>query len=334
MRAFLRVVVASASACFLLGQSMAHHSPVQYEMSEIVEISGTVIEFEFRNPHSYIHVRDSDDAEWMLETSSAVRLSREGWSSELFSPGDEVTVRAHPNANRQKSRLYLNSISKATGESFAILGDRGESPEARSFSVAESLNGIWQVDTENFGELFASFRSHPLTEKARLAQASYDETTDPVADCIAYPTPHLVFVSFIYPMRIDLTGENVVFHHEFFDTKRTVYMDASGHPGDTEYSNQGHSIGRWEGETLVVDTRYFAEHGNPMMADFPSSTEKHVVERYTLSADGSHATADIFIEDPEFLPEPLSYQLILRYAPEEKIQDFECDPEIAKRYTE
>ena len=252
----------------------------------------------------------------------------------MFSTGDEVTFVAHPNSDEQKNRVYLNSITTASGRSINILGGRDEPQEDGTFSIATSLDGVWRVDTENFGELFASFRSHPLTEKARSAQMSYDESTNPVADCVAFPTPHLVFVSFIYPMRIDLSETEVVFHHEFFDTKRIVQMGVENHPDDTVPSNQGHSIGYWEGESLVVDTRYFSEHDNPMMADFPSSVQKHVIERYTLSADGTYATADIMVADPEYLPEPLTYQLILRYAPNEEIQNFDCDPEIARRFIE
>ena len=70
MRQISRLAFPILVTC-LTQSSLAHHSPVQYQMSEVVEKSATVLRFEFRNPHSYIHVRDMDDIEWTLETSSA-----------------------------------------------------------------------------------------------------------------------------------------------------------------------------------------------------------------------------------------------------------------------
>jgi hypothetical protein len=254
-------------------RSWAHHSPAQYEEDVIVEKSATVIRFEFRNPHSYILVSDSDNAEWLLETSSAVRLRRKGWTAELFSPGDRISFRAHANRDPGKSRLYLNSVTASNGETYALLERGNESSDSGPLSVAISLEGTWRVDTANFGELFDGFEKHPLTPKAEQARAAYDETMDPVADCVAYPTPQLVMVSYIYPMRIALFADTVVFRHEFFNTTRTAYLDGRGHPANTARTNQGHSIGYWDNETLVVDTRYFADHRNPMLGDFPSGAD-------------------------------------------------------------
>ena len=48
--------------------------------------------------------------------------------------------------------------------------------------------------------------------------------------------------------------------HGFYHTERVIYLDGRAHPNDGERSNQGHSIGWWVGETLVVDTALFADH--------------------------------------------------------------------------
>jgi hypothetical protein len=334
IRSAINVFLLATLVLGLTGQSSAHHSPAQYERLVIVEKNATVIRFEFRNPHTYILVRDSDDAEWMLETSSAVRLRRDGWSEDLFSPGDNITFSAHSNKNPQKNRLYLSSVTTSTGKTFDLHAEDDESEDSAPTAEVTSLAGIWRVNTENFDKVFDYFENHPITAKALEAQAAYDETTDPVSDCVAYPTPQLVMVSYIYPMKIEFTDEAVIFHHEFFNTMRTVDMGVREHPADTARTNQGHSVGYWDDKSLVVDTRYFADHRNPMLGDFPSGEGKHVIERYALSEDGTHAVVSIFLEDPEYLAEPMNYELILAHAPDEELQDFECDPEIAKRYTE
>lgn len=334
MPSCVKVVLVISLSTALVELSPAHHSPSQYDQSVTVEKQATVIRFEFRNPHSYILVSDSDNAEWWLETSSAVRLRRKGWNPELFAPGDRILFKAHANRDSRKNRLYLTSVTASDGVTYALQEDNDQPSDSQPVAVATSLEGTWRVDTGNFDELFDGFEKHPLTDKALAARAAFDETQDPVADCIAYPTPHLVLVSFIYPMRIELSDNEVVFHHEFYNTKRTVFLDGREHSPDNVPTNQGYSAGYWDDDTLVVDTRNFTEHLNPMLGDFPSSTAKHVIERYTLGADGSHATVSIFLDDPEYLAEPMNYELILRFAPDESIQNFECDPEIAKRYTE
>jgi hypothetical protein len=80
------------------------------------------------------------------------------------------------------------------------------------------------------------------------------------------------------------------------------------HAGEGERTLQGHSIGWWEGETLVVDTVDFAVHRSPYGSGtgIPLGTEKHVVERYRLSDDGTHAFVDIVLEDSEYLAEPVT----------------------------
>lgn len=329
-----QILLTFVLATFCMERGSAHHSPAQYDESVTIEKDATVVRYEFRNPHTYILVTDSDDVEWVLETSSAVRLRREGWSADLFSPGDPISFQANANRDPQKNRLYLNSVTTTDGKTYDLHEDREEPVASAPVAAASSLEGVWRVDTQNFGELFGMFENHPLTTKAQQAQASYEKTMDPVADCIAYPTPHLVFVSFIYPMRIEVADDTVVFHHEFYNTTRTAYMDGRGHTPDTVRTNQGHSVGRWDDQTLVVDTRYFADHRNPMLGDFPSGADKHVVERYTLSDDGSHAVVEFLVEDPEYLAEPLRYELTLLHAPDEELQDFDCDPEIARRFTE
>ena len=82
-------------------------------------------------------------------------------------------------------------------------------------------------------------------------------------------------------------------------------MDGRGHPETDERTSwEGHSIGRWEGETLVVDTTQFRDHPEGNGRGVPSGALKHMIERYSLSEDGRRVVIDVFLEDPEFLAEP------------------------------
>ena len=334
MRSGFNFVLFTFLAVVPLDRVSAHHSPAQYDRSELIEKDAIVVRFEFRNPHSYLLVRDSDDAEWTLETSSAVRLRREGWSKDLFAPGDQVSFQASANRDPRKNRLYLNAVTTSTGETFSLLEGGGGPPDSGPPAKATSLDGVWQVDAERLFSSPDPTENHPLTSKGQQAMSEFDETMDPVAECIPWPTPFLLVVSYIYPMRIELSDEMVVFQHEFYNTTRTVFVDGRDHPAEMARTNQGHSVGYWDEKTLVVDTRFFADHRNPMSSGVPSGAQRHVVERFTLSEDGTQLTVDVFVEDPEYLAKPMSFELPLIYAPDQELQDFDCDPEIASRYTE
>lgn len=112
---------------------------------------------------------------------------------------------------------------------------------------------------------------------------------------------------------------------------RHIYMDGRGHPPDVELTSNGHSIGHWEGETLVIDTVGFLG-----FAGVPGGGRRgpktHLVERYRV-ADGQHMTADFSWDDPSIYTKPHTYQLNYYKMPKD-IYAFEdpCDSGDAKEY--
>jgi len=106
-----------------------------------------------------------------------------------------------------------------------------------------------------------------------------------------------------------------------------VYMDGRGHPENAERTIEGHSIGWWDDETLVVDTRLFDRFNSGNGIGVPSGFQKHVVERYSLSDDGTRAIVDIFVEDPEFLVEPFNGRQEMLYTPHLQLYNYNCEVE-------
>ena len=332
-RLSVQTILVVALAVLSVGTSTAHHSGAQYDRSVIIEKEATVVRFDFRNPHAYLIVSDSDDVAWEVEMISAVRLRRAGWNAESFASGDRLTFRAIANRNPQKHRVRLRSLTFADGEVFDLAQPEDNSAEPNSFAVASSLEGVWGTDPDTFDGINHSITNYPLTSKGQQAKESFDDTLDPVANCTSWPIPQLAIVSSLYPMKFELSDDKVVIRYEFFNTVRTVFMDGRDHPTDAPRAIQGHSIGHWEDEVLVIDTRLFADHRSPFLFDgVPSGPGRHVIERYRLSEDGTYATASYFVEDSEYLAEPLRFDLKLRYRPNFELQDNACDPEIAKRF--
>ncbi len=116
------------------------------------------------------------------------------------------------------------------------------------------------------------------------------------------------------------------------DATRIVRLDLAEHPADVPPSLFGHSIGRWEGATLVIDTVAFAPHQLGIGFGIPSSAAKHLRERLTLAADGLQLRYELTIEDPEYLAMPATYTALWDHRPDLTNSGPACDPQIAERY--
>jgi hypothetical protein len=93
------VCLAIALAALAIQPVFAHHSGAGFG-KDTKELSGTVKEFQFRNPHSWIQMNVTDASgkvvEWSLEWGSPNQLGREGIRPSTFPPGTKITVKVHP----------------------------------------------------------------------------------------------------------------------------------------------------------------------------------------------------------------------------------------------
>jgi hypothetical protein len=75
---------------------------------------------------------------------------------------------------------------------------------------------------------------------------------------------------------------------------------------------------------LVVDTTLFSDFGSGHGEGVPSGSQKHAVERYFLSEDGTRAVVDIFVEDPEYLAESFTGRTEMVYVPHLQLYRYDC----------
>lgn len=311
--------------------SEAHHSSIGFDRDQVIAFEGILVQFDWTNPHVYLTVEDSSGVEWLIQTDATPIMSRSGWASDSFSPGDEVIVRANPDRNSERAHAWLLSVQGPDGVTLASSNRSGEAIFSDVTAVATSLAGIWRG--ERFRGIFGMLRNHPLTEKGEVARAEYDESMNPVIDCVSWPSPWILAANALYLSELELHENSIVFRNEFHNTQRTIYMDGREHPEDGERTNQGHSIGWWEDDTLVVDTRLFADHRSPFPSlGIPSGAQKHVTERYTLSQEGTQVLIDVLLEDPEYLAEPYTTQLVWHYSPHLEMLTLDCDPGVSRRF--
>ncbi|MDE0001266.1 MAG: DUF6152 family protein [Rhodospirillaceae bacterium] len=319
----------------------AHHSDAGIDMESIVAFEGVVTDFVWRNPHVYVLVdrvgEDGEAVEWELQMGPTNVMSRRGWRRDTLQSGDRVSVRAHASMS---GRTYgiVDSIDRDGGLRLEAVAGEAPAPETTA-----TLEGRWIADrsaTMSYPGGFDGFFNALLTlnENGRSAQAAYDPLSDenPEATCVGRPTPAALVSTSLYLMEIDIREEEqtVLLRSEWYDEVRTVHMDGREHPDPGERFVTGHSIGWWEEDTLVVDTRNFEDHRSPYQIGVPSGGQKHVVERYTLNEHGAHIDLEFVLEDPEYLAEPMVHRRQLNYSPHLQMYPGECDPVATSRFVE
>jgi hypothetical protein len=97
----------------------AHHSfPATYLVDQTVTIEGTVVQFMFRNPHSFVHVlapdKDGNMVRWAVEWGAGGSLSNDNINKDTLKPGDKVIVIGNPGRVAADHRLHMNSIERTS----------------------------------------------------------------------------------------------------------------------------------------------------------------------------------------------------------------------------
>ncbi len=99
--------------------------------------------------------------------------------------------------------------------------------------------------------------------------------------------------------RITQNKDTILIQYGQMDLRRTVYMNMKTHPANVKPTRAGHSIGRWEGDVLVVDTVGFLP--GVLNAPVRHGDKLHVVERFTLDPKTMKLTRSYTAEDPDYL---------------------------------
>ncbi|MEO8466544.1 MAG: DUF6152 family protein [Gammaproteobacteria bacterium] len=120
--------IALLAAMFAAAPATAHHGAALYEPQKTIDLAGTVVEFQFVNPHVLVYVEakgaDGKDVKWGGELTSPNRLARMSggvkWHKDLLKPGDKVTLTGRPARNGAPA-MIITQIVDAHGQ--ALIGD-------------------------------------------------------------------------------------------------------------------------------------------------------------------------------------------------------------------
>lgn len=181
----------------------------------------------------------------------------------------------------------------------------------------------------------------PLRSEAKAKVARYQELVRPTGDtpggyCLGTGMPGSMMGSGGYPMEIIQRPDQITIVYEAHNEIRRVYFGNRVIPdADRLPERNGYSVGRWEGETLVVETNKLVEQVDQR---YPHSDQARIVERYRLSTEANGAktlTAEMTLTDPAFYTAPVNEVKRWSMVPNGFLMTYECnEPAWQKRLEE
>jgi hypothetical protein len=164
-------------------------------------------------------------------------------------------------------------------------------------------------------------------EARRAAEAEVNKRGEQLASsgaqCIPYGVPTMMSVA-VYPVEIIQTAKQMTIISEAFSEVRRVYLDRPQAPlEDVAPGYYGRSVGKWDGDTLVVDTIGIKTSASGYRG-MPHSEKMRITERFKMiTPDVMHD--QITIDDPVVLEKPMVYTLAYKRLPNYEMVEFVCD---------
>ena len=307
------------SAIFLLsvvpGILWAHHSRVEYDTSEFVEMEGVLAEMRWIKPHqSFTFLVERADGEiqrWELEGSGVYGHERSGITQDLFPVGERVRIAGWQSRTRPRG-FFLTHMLLPDGAELLLLPTANARPRwsddysggqwisEAAESDERSLFRVWSTESLDVFIQIGLGIEVELTEEAAAAKAEASEI-DP---CVPPGMPSNMLNPL--PVRLSDHGDYIEIHLEAFDVVRRVDMTNRADAATQPASKYGYSVGEWDGTALeVMTTRvnwpFFDDAGTPQTEGV------EIRERFSLDDDSSRLNYTMTVTDPMSFIEPVTF---------------------------
>ncbi len=372
--------------------TLAHHGVSgQFDLEQILTVSGEVNRVRFVNPHSYVYFKvanaQGEEEQWRCELRSGSLLKRKGWTTDMFEIGSTIKVFGSPD-RRDPKTVYAETVTFADGSVVArydVLNASGEvivgERDLKREDGTPNFAGVWSTVQEdrppprgarpradgppegiNLSEDGTPLRvgapppmgrppqgggpraggpgtggprveggprgggqrpaggqrggrgnrppPHVMTQIGIDEQHAYTEDQNPKFNC----EPTNIIYDYDFDQlwnKFEQTGSAIVITYGFMGMVRTIHL-VGGFPDEIEPSVTGYSVGKWEGDTLVVHTIGFKPGfliaiGGSQTRSVRHGDQMEITERFTMSEDGSTLTREYTVVDPVYLAEPHSH---------------------------
>lgn len=212
------------------------------------------------------------------------------WAGNLGTPGDDPSI-------------YLRSKYART-----------DGPAPRMRDGKPDLSGVWNGNDDRNPQ---DADALPAAEALAKQRRENREIDSPSTHCLPSSMPP------IGPLlwKLVQTPSLLVMLFEDLPGVRQIYLDGRAHPKDWKPTWMGHSVGKWEGDTLVVDTVGF--NNKSWLGEYSHTEQLHVIERYTRR-DLGHMDVQVVMEDPGTFIKPWTVNMTWNLAPGEEMLEYVC----------
>ncbi|MYF68853.1 MAG: hypothetical protein F4181_02190 [Proteobacteria bacterium] len=305
----------------------AHHSHASLDRNNPQTKAGVVAEYLWKVPHVYLIVDVPDEngevVQYTVESMNPPSLARLGWSADTFRPGDPIIL--HGAHDRDPDRPYMGLDWAQSVDGPRMFADRRQLEAYLEETGAEPPSGSI-VDAE-----VPPAETFPSGFWTRTVSPYREPPADmPLNECIYPGPPRMMMMPMAYNFRWE-DDDTIIIDRDLWPQPRVVHMNADTAP-QAEPSAWGYSTGRFEDDTLVIETTDFIDDRWGIQIGLHSSYQKHLVERYWLEENGMALKGEFTITDPGYLSEPMVIQHSWAKVADRPILQAECSMEAAWLY--
>jgi len=332
----------------------AHHSfQATFKSDAQISIEGVVTEFRFKNPHVLVFLdvvnEDGSVTNWMSEGSAATSKRRNGWDKNTIQAGQRLRITGDSthDGSPMVSMEMVEFLDAETGAVVSTLGEDQPPPGSNAnaapvpvvvvpLKLADgrpNFTGAWdRIRAAPYGGKPESLDGvPPFSAAGEATQAAYNRADDPQIFCEppgvvrqAGFTPH--------PVRITQYEDRVVLDYEEYGGRRVVYLgDEPVAPG--EKSHLGDSVARYEGDTLIIETRNLLSNPSQpwgyVMSDQASTVE--IYRRADEPKFGAVLATKMIVTDPVNLSEPWELNRYRAFKEGYEFIENDCRPPLRQR---
>jgi hypothetical protein len=327
-----------------------------YDASRQVKVKGPVIRVDWVNPRTFFLVK-TEEGNWEVEFGNPLDLERDGWKSSALRIGDVVSIEGYPAREPARQVFAISVVLARTGAKLFTASKRslptpahepaprwpdgrvrlGPVPGKKGYWGPASTSTLVDISAGNIPmkdgllvNLSDAARVAPFQPWAK-ALYEYRQRTllrdDPYERCLPpggprqFQTPH----GFQFIEQREL-GRILVLLGGGDRNWRIIYTDgrAQGQADEAVRGYYGNSVGRWDGDTLIVDTIGFNERFWFSAGGLPHTEALHLIERFTRP-DLRTLRYEVTIDDPRAYTRPWNAGWTIRWVSDEEIQEYFCE---------
>ncbi|MAY02671.1 MAG: hypothetical protein CMQ38_06805 [Gammaproteobacteria bacterium] len=338
-----KIIIIFSTIFAFTNPALAHHSNVGlFDTDVTIELEGTITAVSWRNPHGFIVFDVEDESgnivQYSAETAAISVMRNRGITGDAIQVGDEVTVAGSP-SSRGRNEILASNILLSSGYEFDfgtrspyfpagragnligyLTDDNDEELIQEAIANADGIFRTWSTIMNDRAAFPMFTGGYPLNEAGEAFLAQWDPENNELLQCGTKGTPLIMMTPF--PIEFVQVGETIEMHIEEYDALRIIHMNPDA-VAPEEHTQFGFSRGRWEGNTLVVETDhiqagYFSWNGEGQ------SDQITVVERFMPAADYQRMDYSLSVTDPVYFTEPFELNKYFVWLPHMRVNPYEC----------